>query len=493
MTRQAGILAPVFSLPGRHGIGDFGECAYQFIDGMQDAGFRLWQILPLNPVGYGNSPYQPYSSYAGDEIYISLETLQKEGFIKHIRRYGAACDHVDYERSRTFKTVYLKEAYQTFCDNDFLHEEYEQFVNEHQWAVDYAEFIALKKSNALVCWNEWPKKYRDYGRDQRADITQYADDIAYELFLQFIFYRQWFALKTYASEHGVQIMGDIPIYVGIDSSDVWKHRDMFLLDKDGHPRFIAGVPPDYFSATGQRWGNPIYDWKHLQKTKFNFWIERLRWNARMYDIIRIDHFRAFDTYWKIPASCPTAEEGAWVEACGYELFDEIYDQLPTIQLVAEDLGDLRPEVLELRDYYKLSGMKIVQFELDPNENNNNFTETKQTIVYSGTHDNQTLKGWYQALTPYQRKKIAAQFPKRHYRSVTQRIMASCFHSVADTVIIPIQDIMQLDDQSRINTPGTIGSPNWEWKLKQLKPAIACMQSYRELIQKSQRLSWRENL
>lgn len=486
MSRRAGILSPVSSLAGKYGIGDFGQVAYDFVDVMASANFHMWQILPLNPVGYGNSPYQPYSSYAGDEIYISLEKLKEIGLLQKIKAYGISTNAVAYDEVRKFKTVYLKKAYIAFQKNAKLQEEYEQFINTASWLESYAIFITLKKANDLKCWLEWPKRHKTWVNNQDFDISIYAEEIAYEKFIQFIFYKQWFELKTYANTNGIEILGDIPIYVGIDSADVWMNQECFLLTKKGDPKFIAGVPPDYFSETGQRWGNPIYDWEYLASTKFKFWIDRLSWNNAMYDVIRIDHFRAFDTYWRIPASCPTAMEGKWMEAPGYDLFDEIYEQLPNIKIVAEDLGDLRPQVLELRDYYHLSGMKIVQFELDPNETNNDFEETQSTIVYTGTHDNQTIKGWYQALSPTQKRKIAKAFPNKDAGDVVDRIISSCFDSKADLVVFPVQDLLKLDDRARINTPGTIGTPNWEWKMKSLTPLKKVVEKYKKIICASER-------
>lgn len=486
MNRRAGILSPVSALAGRYGIGDFGEAAYAFVDVLALMNFHVWQILPLNPIGYGNSPYQPYSSYAGDEIYIALEKLQELGLLKNIERYGKATNCIDYEQVREFKTRYLKEAYKAFLLKEDLQKELMEFEKDAPWLAMYAVFITLKKVNRLTCWLDWPKQHKTWFENRKFDITIYEEEIAYEKFVQFIFYKQWFELKAYANEHGVDILGDIPIYVGIDSADVWTNKACFLLTKEGKPRFIAGVPPDYFSETGQRWGNPIYDWKYLKKTNFAFWIERLRWNDRLYDSIRIDHFRAFDTYWKIPVSCLTAVKGKWVEAPGYELFDEIFAKLPTIQIIAEDLGDLRPEVLELRDYYHLSGMKIVQFALDPNETNNDFEEQKSTIVYTGTHDNQTMKGWYKALSSSQKRRIAKTFPKVADGDVIDRIVHACFDSKADLVILPIQDILKLDDRARINTPGTIGSPNWEWKLQSMRPLYSIITKYKTIITMSGR-------
>ncbi len=303
------------------------------------------------------------------------------------------------------------------------------------------------------------------------------------MFAQFMFYRQWMTLKAYANERNVLVMGDIPIYVGMDSLDVWSSREDFLLDEQWKPSFVAGVPPDYFSTTGQRWGNPIYNWDNLEKKNFAFWINRLRYSVKLYDIIRIDHFRAFDTYWKIPASCETAVEGEWVEVPGYALFDEIYRQLPNIQIVAEDLGELRPEVLELRDHYHLIGMNIAEFSLLSPE-----APKEHQLIYTGTHDNQRVKGWYLAQEPKEKRKIRRKladvgFPRE---AVTKKMIRYVFGSPSCMAIIPLADILELDDTARLNTPGTVGSPNWEWRLSDWKKLRKKVFQIRKIVVESQR-------
>ena len=488
MTRCAGVLAPVFTLCGKHGIGDFGRQSYEFVDILKKNGFKVWQILPLNPVGYGNSPYQPYSSYAGDEIYISLDTLVDWGLLEkdEIEEYIGNTDSIDYSKVRDFKKKYLERAYDKCMSSGIKRDEFHCFKEKHPWLFYYAAFITLKKENGMISWLKWPKEQQEWPDNYAYDIEQHRSHIEYEMFVQFVFYMQWFKLKEYAHSKGIKILGDIPIYVGIDSADVWCNKKCFLLDEKYNPTYVAGVPPDYFSKTGQRWGNPIYDWDYLKKHDFQFWIDRLIWSTYLFDIVRIDHFRGFDTYWKIPSSCPTAEIGEWVLAPGYELFDMIYKKIPDIKIIAEDLGDLRPEVLELRDHYHLSGMKIVQFELDPYETNNNFKEKKNTIVYTGTHDNQTLVGWYKSLSPYQKKKISMRFKAYKERRCTDRIIHAVFNSVADLVIFPIQDLLGLDDKARINTPGTVGSPNWEWRLESYDSLNKKLADYRKIVVKSKR-------
>ncbi|SCP99802.1 4-alpha-glucanotransferase [Anaerobium acetethylicum] len=459
--RDAGVLLPVSALPSRHGIGDFGKSSYEFVKKLKESGVKIWQILPLNPLGFGNSPYQPYSSYAGDELYISLELLKEEGLIREIKDFRKDETRIDYQAVRSFKEGYLREAFDAFRPT----EDYEEF-RRRDWVYKYAVFITLKKANNLRCWNEWPKEQREWIRDRKFNIEPYKNEIRYEIFLQYIFYKQWMALKKSANQAGIKIMGDIPIYVGIDSLDVWDNQECFLLDLECRPAFIAGVPPDYFSESGQRWGNPIYNWDFIKTRGFDLWVNRLSYAGELFDIVRIDHFRGFDTYWKIPASCPTAVEGEWVEAPGYELFEILSEKLPDVEIVAEDLGDLRPEVLKLRDHFGLKGMKVVQFTFDPNEKNNNFQDRENMIIYTGTHDNQTIRGWYESQKLLRRLAIRLYLWRKGYRQnmISHRFIAYALDSIAAVAVVPIQDIMGLGDEGRLNTPGTLGSPNWEWKL-----------------------------
>ncbi len=464
--RRAGVLMPVASLPSDCGAGSFGEQSYSFVDKLAAMGMSLWQILPLNPLGYGNSPYQPYSSFAGDELYIDIALLEKEGYITDSRISFQATgvnDKIDYEATRAYKEPYLREAYKTFCQREEESSAFAEF-KKMSWVYPYAVFIALKKQNQMKCWNEWPKEQQDWILNQAYDISHLEKEIGYQIFLQYQFRKQWLELKAYANGKGIDIMGDIPIYVGIDSVDVWSCRDNFLLDAQGKPSFVAGVPPDYFSATGQRWGNPIYHWDYLEKNGFCFWIDRLSYSSQLYDIIRIDHFRAFDTYWKIPASCDTAVEGEWVEAPGYALFDTIFAKLPNIKIVAEDLGDLRPEVLELRDHYDFMGMNVLEFTLLDG------VPIEHQLVYTGTHDNQTVLGWYQSCDKKMRRRVCRKLWRYGApgTSINYRLLHYMFRSPAKLAIVPLMDILELDDTARLNTPGTVGSPNWEWRLSDIK-------------------------
>lgn len=480
--RTAGVLLAVSSLPSKTGIGDFGPEAYRFIDLLIKAGMRQWQILPLNPLGYGHSPYQPYSSYAMDEIYISLEALQQQGLIKSVRSFHPKAKQVDYEAIREFKEAYLKEAFAAFKET----KKYRAFIEE-SWVKPYANFRALKKSCGGAEWLAWPDEYKQ-GHQAVTLNSQQQEEVRYQCFLQYILDQQWDRLKQAANKKGISILGDMPFYVGMDSADVWNNQDYFLLERDGRPSFIAGVPPDYFSETGQRWGNPIYDWEKLRQHHFHFWVERLRYASKQLDCIRIDHFRAFDTYWKIPASCLTAVEGEWVEAPGYAFFDYLLKELPNLQIVAEDLGMLRPEVLELRDYYHFKGMKIIQFTYNSTRAMDEMADRENMIIYTGTHDNQTLKGWLGQMSSSQ-KNNARRFLKKagcEQTSLVDSFLAYCLKSEASLAILPMQDILGLSDAARMNVPGTVNEKNWTWRMKSLDEFEQRIDFLKKLIRKENR-------
>ena len=465
--RKSGILLAVSSLPSNYGIGDFGPQAYAWLRLLKKAGVKAWQVLPLNPLGYGNSPYQPYSSNAMDELYLSLDTLKKEKLLQSIKPFQKTSKSVNYDAVRQFKTPYIQKAFQAFKP----HREFDSFIKSNSWVRKYAIFITFKKLNQLRLWTEWPKEYKDFGNNPTQNLSAFESRIQYEMFIQFKLFQQWTSLRKFAKKLGIELIGDIPIYVGIDSDDVWFNQDQFLLDAEGNPTHIAGVPPDYFSKTGQRWGNPLYRWDKMEKDGFQFWLQRLKYNATLFDTIRIDHFRGFDTYWKIPVSCPTAVEGAWIEAPGYALFNALKKEYPRLNIIAEDLGDLRPQVLALRDHFKLPGMKIIQFviELNPHQQERNdkpYLTTSNAVAYTGTHDNQTTLGWFKQMS-LESQTILKRYLKKQgliKGSTTLQMVTFTLQSLANLAVIPLQDILELDDRARMNTPGTVGSPNWEWKL-----------------------------
>ena len=467
--KKAGILWPLASLNGCHGIGDFGRASYDFIDTSVEAGFDMWQILPLNPLGYGNSPYQPYSSFAGDEIYISLDLLYEDGLLDKKVENLTKKDRVDYNFVREFKGKYLKEAYKNFKKKDLdKTASYKKFL-DFDFVYNYSVFLSLKKANNLISWNEWPEDEKTWIKDKKFDLSPFEDDINYEIFIQYIFYKQWMELKAYANEKGLKIIGDIPFYVGLDSLDVWENQKYFEITEEGKPVLVAGVPPDAFSDEGQRWGNPIYRWDALEKDDFKFWIERLAYNAKLYDIIRLDHFRAFDTYWQIEDKYDNAIIGEWIEAPGYALFDKITKELKDVEFIAEDLGTLRPEVLELRDHYDLKGMVIIENEFRPWEDHL-VEASENSVTYPGTHDNMTIIEWYEDLDEKKQEAIKEFFEENGIENVT---LADDFFEYATSleseyVIVSLADILGLGGEARINEPATLNDINWSFKLKTLK-------------------------
>ena len=463
--KDTGILMAVSSLPGPYGAGDLGDEAIRWIDLLAGSGVGVWQLLPLGPTGYGNSPYQTYSARAGDPLYLSLAALHQAGLLEELPApFGLPAGRVDYEQVRALREPWLRRAYEAFRPDGA----YAAFAAQG-WVRDYAVFAALKAKHHLACWLDWPEPDRSWPQTRDPAVTADLEaEIGYQTFLQYQFLLQWNQVRDYAHSRGLRLMGDVPFYVGVDSVEVWAGRENFLLDDDGRPTFIAGVPPDYFSATGQRWGNPIYDWDRLRADGYRFWVERIGYCQTLFDLIRIDHFRAFDTFWKIPAACPTAMDGQWIEAPGYAVLDTLYEKLPGLQLVAEDLGDLRPQVLELRDHYQLPGMKVLEFTLEPvGRYIRDLGEDRvRQIVYTGTHDNATAAEWYGACSPSYRRKLRKYLKVRGIQSgpMAHRLIRLGLSSRAELCIVPLQDVLHLGKEARMNTPGTVGAPNWEWRL-----------------------------
>lgn len=477
---------PLSSLPSDTGVGELGGNACRWLDILKENGVGIWQILPLNPVGYGNSPYQPYSSCAGDELYISLELLCEEGLLQEMPSpFRENEKHLDYDAVRKFKEPYLRNAYQSFLDKKMqVNTEYQEFISQ-EWVREYGVFRALKYANNGACWNEWKQEDKEWPEKRTALQPEVEDEAQYQMFLQYLFYTQWMNVKKAANEKGIEVMGDVPFYVGVDSVDVWAGKDNFLLDTDGRPIFIAGVPPDYFSATGQRWGNPIYDWDYMKENGYRFWVDRIGYSSRLFDIIRIDHFRAFDTYWKIPASCPTAVEGQWIEAPGYQVIDTLKEKIPGVNLVAEDLGDLRPEVLTLRDHYHLKGMKILVFDIDTKGKYayDCSDDVENIIIYTGTHDNDTLMEWYKGLSCRAQCKVRRFLKRKGFGqgSVKDRLIAYTLKSRAEYAILPAADFLGQGREGHINTPGTVGSPNWEWRMPEFERIQKELQKYKKML------------
>ncbi|MGN1182312.1 MAG: 4-alpha-glucanotransferase [Faecalibacillus sp.] len=482
--RQAGVLLPLFSLPGRHGIGDLGQCAYDFIEQSAQAGFSIWQILPMNPSSAGNSPYTPYSSFAGDEIYISLDLLTQWGFIDDVPSFHQDENRINYPAVRQYKGKYLREAFASFKkDNSEYIDEYNTFVKGAFWLDCYARYMALKEANEGLSWVDW----NDEDQDIQGSNEGLEDDIEYMKFLQFIFIKQFNLLKIHAHQYGISIMGDLPLYVGHDSADVYEFRECFQLDNKYDPLFVSGASPDYFSEDGQLWGHPLYDWDYLKKTNYDFWIRRLKWNNEIFDILRVDHFRAFDTYWSIPYGDKTARNGQWIEGPAYDFLDSVYKQLPELTMIVEDLGELREEVHELRDHYHLLGMRVMQFSFGPSEEKIGFKMPEHCVVYTGTHDNATLKEWYDDYGDKKRIQDIMKKLKMEDETVPEQVLHYTLSCDSVIAVIPVQDLLGYDKETRINLPGTVGDQNWSYKLTSLKDYKNHLEIIKDLLKETNRL------
>ena len=468
--RKCGVLMPISSLPSRFGIGGFSKEAYDFVDFLAAGGQSLWQILPLGPTGYGDSPYQSFSTFAGNPYYISLDKLIEEGLLTEQEcencDYGDNPEYVNYEKIYNTRFKLLRMAFDRANINE--NDEYKSFVEENrEWLKDYAMYMAIKDSKKGIAWIEWDEDIRLRKPEAMAYYEkELENDINFYSYQQYLFATQWAALKAYANKKGVEIVGDIPIYVAFDSSDTWANPELFQLDEENIPTGVAGCPPDAFSATGQLWGNPLYRWDYHEQTGFAWWIRRLAYCFKIYDVVRIDHFRGFDEYWAIPYGDETAEFGRWEKGPGYALFEAVKKALGNRPVIAEDLGFLTPSVLKLVKKTGYPGMKILQFAFDPREESDYLPHnyTNNSVVYTGTHDNDTVNGWLAALG---RKDLA--FAKKYIgvkrtSDICYNLVRMALASVSDTAIIPLQDYLELGSEARINTPSTLGG-NWEWRAK----------------------------
>ncbi|MCX7846694.1 MAG: 4-alpha-glucanotransferase [bacterium] len=475
--RRSGILLHPTSLPGPYGIGDLGPCARSFIDFLAEAGQQLWQVMPLGPTGFGDSPYQCFSAFAGNHYLISLDELEAQGLLT--RAELAQCppfprERVDYGPVITFHLAMLRKAYQRFSADatPAQRAELEAFARAHRsWLDDYALFMACKDAHDGRLWSEWST-----GKNH---ITQppfqvSTDDLNFHRFLQYEFFRQWDALRRYAHTHNIRIIGDMPIFVAYDSADVWAHPQLFYLDEAGRMTVVAGVPPDYFSATGQLWGNPLYRWDACRQEKFRWWIERFRHALTMVDIVRIDHFRGFESCWAVPAGNPTAEIGEWLKTPGDELFATLRTTLGPVPLIAEDLGVITPEVEALRDKYGFPGMKILQFGFGGDAQNEFLPHNypRHCVVYTGSHDNDTSLGWYRSADEKTRDHVRRYF-MCDGSDISWVMIRAALASVAELAIIPLQDVLSLDSTARMNFPGR-PEGNWQWRYvpEQLTSSVA---------------------
>jgi 4-alpha-glucanotransferase len=473
MPRASGLLLHPTSLPGRYGIGDLGSTAYQFVDFLAAAKQQLWQVLPLGPTGYGNSPYLCYSTLAGNPLLISPEVLMNAGWLQAEDLEGFPNfpdDRADYDLIAPYRYALLKSAsvrFKTEATPDQWRA-FETFCQQKTaWLEDYALFMALKDANQDLSWYQWePAIAQRLPTALEQSRQQLAEGIYFHKYLQFEFFQQWTALKNYANHQGIQIIGDIPIYVAHDSADVWANPDIFCLDPEtGEVALMAGVPPDYFSATGQLWGNPVYNWDVLQKTHFAWWIKRFEGMLTLTDWIRIDHFRGFQAYWAVPQGETTAVNGEWIEAPGVDFFQTLQQTLGKLPILAEDLGDITPEVIALRDQFAFPGMKVLQFAFESDSQNPflPFNHDKNFVVYTGTHDNNTTIGWFNRdLSDYGRDRLIRYLGGLSNQGVNWDLIRLAFSSVADWAIVPLQDILGLDETARMNRPGTAVG-NWDWR------------------------------
>lgn len=470
--REQGILMPVSSIPSRYGMGTFGRESYEFVDFLKKAGQKLWQILPLGPVGYGASPYQSFSTFAGNPYYIDLEFLIEDGYLT--REECDACDfgnhenYIDYEKMYLQRFPLLRKAWERAVKKGLeTKKDYVAFLKKSMnWLDDYALYMALKDAFPGKCFIEWE---RDIRLREPLAMAKYrrelADEIRFYQFQQYLFDKQWRELKLYANKAGVKIVGDIPIYVAFDSADTWAHPELFQLDESGMPTAVAGCPPDAFSSTGQLWGNPLYNWEYHQKTNYAWWMQRIGYCYELYDVVRIDHFRGFDEYWSVPYGAETAAGGHWEEGPGIELFETMKRKLGKKRVIAENLGFLTDSVVKLLEDTGYPGMKVLQFAFDANGESiylpHNYDHN--CVVYTGTHDNETTAGWITTRTEQDRDFLERYLNRKRDEDLCWELIRTAAASVADIAIIPMQDYLALGNEARINTPSTLGD-NWKWRM-----------------------------
>jgi len=469
--RRNGMLLPIASLPSPYGIGGFSKEAYEFIDLLEETGQKLWQILPLGPTSYGDSPYQSFSTFAGNPYFIDLDTLAEKGWLTkeacEASDYGDNESYIDYGRIYNSRFVLLKQA---FLNSDILSDEkFTEFCKANQhWLPDYALYMALKNQNDGKSWIEWEEEIRL----RKPEAVEYykkelEEECNFYEFLQYEFHEQWTKVKEYAHEKGIQIVGDVPIYVAFDSADTWANPELFQLDEKNLPLGVAGCPPDAFSATGQLWGNPLYNWAYHKKTGYDWWLKRIAYCFDLYDIVRIDHFRGFDEYYSIPYGDETAVNGHWEKGPGMDLFNTVKEKLGELDIIAEDLGFLTESVFQLLKDSGYPGMKVLQFAFDPSEDSDYLTYKYQRncVVYTGTHDNDTTAGWFEKLSDGD-KEVALRYMNSFYTPKEEQhwdLIALAMRSTADTCIIPVQDFLGLGSEARINMPSTLGD-NWKWRM-----------------------------
>jgi len=481
--RMSGVLLHVTSLPSPGGVGDFGPAAYAFVDFLAAAKQRLWQVLPVGPAGYGGSPYSAVSAFAGNPGLISLDRLADDGWLtpERIAEFYASNQPAGLEAAVARKLPLIEEAAANFLDHatDEAHARFQTFCQENMsWLPDYASFNVLRRSFGGASWHQWPEPYALRHSDAMTKLlAERARELAIEQAVQFFFDQQWHALRAYCAQHDIRILGDVAIFVNYDSADVWTHPDLFELDDHGQMLRVSGVPPDYFSSTGQRWGNPLYRWDVLKQRGFDWWVARIRRSLALYDAIRLDHFRGFEAFWSIPADEPTAINGQWVKAPGIELFQRLKEVFGDLPFIAEDLGLITPAVDELRQHFHIPGMRVLQFGFSdrgariylPHQYEPN------TVAYTGTHDNDTTLGWWRTgATELEHTNVQTYLgPIADDGEIVWTMIRTAARSVAKLCIFPVQDLLNLGSEARMNTPSS-SQGNWGWRLQSeaLDPAIA---------------------
>jgi 4-alpha-glucanotransferase len=498
--RASGILLHPTCLPGPHGIGEFGSEAFAFLDFLKDAGQKIWQVLPLNPTGYGDSPFQCFSAHAGNHLLISLEKLKEQGILEsadfRTQPYLSE-DNVDFGNVIRWKIPLLKTAAERFLNNATgdTRRAFDDFCAKNAgWLSNFALFMACKQEQGGVAWNQWPAELAHRTPEGLASANDRLQETVLAVrYWQFEFFRQWESLRTHAQKLGIRVIGDIPIYVALDSADVWTNREYFQLSPDGQPLKIAGVPPDYFSATGQCWGNPIYRWDRLKDTGYRWWIDRFRGALNLYDAVRIDHFRGFEAYWEIPGQDTTALNGRWVKGPGAELFEALEREFRDLPIIAENLGVITPEVESIRQRFHFPGMAILQFAFGKDPQGPSFRPhnySRELAAYTGTHDNDTTVGWWNSSGATDSTRTAEDVAKerafaRAYLNfkddpIQWVMIRTILSSIADLAIFPLQDVLGLGTEARMNLPGT-SKGNWRWRFREGALTAELAKKLREMV------------
>ncbi|MBP2623915.1 4-alpha-glucanotransferase [Streptococcus oricebi] len=479
--RQSGVLMHISSLPNKYGIGSFGKSAYEFVDFLVRTKQRYWQILPLGTTSYGDSPYQSFSAFAGNTNFIDFDLLLEEGLLKEEDLegldFGQDETRVDYAKIFKARRPVLEAAVGRFLERGDL-ADYELFLAENAaWLELFVDYMAIKEHFDLKAWTEWPDQAVRLRQPEALEHyrQKLANQMDFHRVSQYFFFKQWLSLKAYANQEQIEIVGDMPIYVAADSCDVWAQPHFFKTDQEGRPSSVAGVPPDEFSVDGQLWGNPIYDWQAMDEDGYQWWVDRLRESFKIYDVVRIDHFRGFESYWEIPADAETAATGKWVKGPDYALFKAVKDQLGDLNIIAEDLGFMTDEVIELREKTGFPGMKVCQFAFNPDDESidSPHLASNNSVMYTGTHDNNTVLGWYnQEIKDEDRTYMARYTNRKEYETVPHAMLRTIFASVSFMAIATMQDLLELDGWARMNLPSTIGG-NWQWRMTadQLSPKV----------------------